>query len=165
MSLWTLNSCHSGIRSVWDYSALIHAMQKWQYVKQRKHSFPWHFFPALAVYDNMKCQNINRDKIAAIHTAQHLWTPMLMYKIKVSFLEYLIPRYSILGEQVIEQSNWMSRKISQEWRLKYKEEGKTDPKPTVTFHIDIDWLNIHKKTFQTRWDQQDCNVCWLQLLL
>lgn len=80
------------------------------------------------------------DKLAAIHTAQHpwTWTNMLTYKIKVSFLEHLAPRCSILGEQIIEQSNPMSRKVSQERRLKYKEEGKTAHKQTVIFHIDID---------------------------
>lgn len=50
---------------------------------------------------------------------------MLTYKIKVSFLEYLTPRCSVLGEQIIEQSNPTSRKVSQERRLKDKEEGKT----------------------------------------
>lgn len=63
---------------------------------------------------------------------------MLTYKIKVSFLEYLTPRCSILGEQIIEQSNPTSRKVSQERRLKDKEEGKTVHKQTVTFHIDTD---------------------------
>lgn len=53
------------------------------------------FFPAWTVYGNTKSQNI--EKLAAIHSAQHSWTAMLTYKIKFSFLEYLTPRYTILG--------------------------------------------------------------------
>lgn len=74
------------------------------------------FFPActLAVYDNVKCQDRNRDKLAEIHAAQqHLRTSMLTYKIKVSVLEYFTLGYTILGEQDVEWNNRMSMKVSQ----------------------------------------------------
>lgn len=101
----------------------------------------------------MKCQDTNRGKSVAIHTAQqHLQTSMLTYKIKVSVLECLALGYFILGEQEVERSNPTSRKVSQERRLQYKREGKTDSKPGVNLHTPFDWLT-QKKTFQTKWDQ------------
>jgi len=65
----------------------------------------------------MKCQDTNRDNLVAIRIAhQHLQTSMLTYKIKVSVLEYLTLGYIILGEQDVEWSKPVSRKISQERR-------------------------------------------------
>lgn len=119
------------------------------------------FFPSgtLEAYDNMICQDTNRDKLVAIHIAQqHVWTFMLTYKIKVSVLECLTLGNIILREQDVEWSNPTSRAISQERRLQYKREGKTDSKLAVTLHIAFDWLTVQKKIFQTKWDQKDCNV-------
>lgn len=83
---------------------------------------------------------------------------MLTYKIKVSVLEYFTLGYMIFGEQDVEWSNRMSMKIRQEGRLHYERERKTHSNLAVTLHITIDWLAVQKKTFQTKRDQEDCNV-------